>query len=201
MGRTLAILLVAATTVGAQVVGELTPDVVRSAITLGTTAKAAPFYEVRVPGLFGSLYKPRLGYFTTPYLRIAQAAYEAKKFYKPFTEADVSTVMTSLELHVYGTAQAVGARVASVQAILIAPKGEHDPAKAIRPTSTAEVPVGFRNLMGMEAKGTSLMAVFPLNVLREGFEVHVIYDSGVPNGSKDKFCEDCVMEFDLKKIK
>lgn len=171
------------------------------AIALGSSAKAAPFYEIRVPGFVGSTYKPRLGYFTTPYLRVAQAAYEAKKLYKPFTEADVSPTMTALELHVYGTAQAVGARVANVQTIVITSKGERDPAKAIRPTSITEVPVAFRNLMGMEAQGKSLMAVFPLDALREGFEVHVIYDSGVPNGGRDKFCEDCFMEFDLKKIK
>ncbi|MCA1564032.1 MAG: hypothetical protein LC753_20745 [Acidobacteria bacterium] len=170
-------------------------------IALGASAKQAPFYEIRRPGFVGSTFKPRLGYFTTPYLRIAQAAYNAKKQYKPFGEGDVTAEMTVSELHVYGMAQAVGARAANVQPIVITPKGERDPGKAIRPTSVAEVPVEFRNLMGMEAGGKGLMAVFPLEALRNGFEVHIIYDVGVPNGSRTSFCEDCFVEFDLGKIK
>ena len=61
--------------------------------------------------------------------------------------------------------------------------------------------MSFRNLMGMEAGGKSLMAVFSLSVLKKGLEVHIIYNSGVPNGSATSFCEDCVVEFDLDKVK
>lgn len=199
--RILVALLSATSVVGAQVVTTITPDAVRAAIALGGSAKQAPFYEIRRPGFVGSAFKPRLGYFTTPYLRIAQAAYEAKKQYKLFGENDVTPTMTAPELHVYGMAQAIGARVANVQTIVITAKGERDPDKAFRPTSGTEVPVEFRNLMGMEAGGKSLMAVFPLEALRSGFEVHIIYDSGVPNGSRTNFCEDCFVEFDLGKIK
>ena len=65
----------------------------------------------------------------------------------------------------------------------------------------AEVPVQYRNLMGMTAEGKSLMAVFPLDALRESNEVHIIYDSGVQHGGKNKFCEDCFVEFRLAKIR
>jgi hypothetical protein len=109
--------------------------------------------------------------------------------------------MTALELHVYGMAQPVGARIANVQNIVITRKGERDAAKTLQPTSLVEVPVEFRNLMGMEAQGKSLMAVFPIDALQEGFAVHIVYDSGVPNGGRDKFCEDCFVEFDLKRIR
>ena len=109
--------------------------------------------------------------------------------------------MTVSELHVYGIAQVVGARVANVQNVVITPKAVHDPSSAIRPTSMVEIPVEFRNLMGMQAQGKSVLAVFPLDALRDGFEVHIIYDSGVPNGRLNSFCEDCFMEFDLKRGK
>ena len=203
MSRLLAVasLAVFAAPVAAQVVTEMTPERVREAIAVGTSQKEAPYYEIRKGGFGGSLYKPRLGSFTTPFLRVAQAAYEAKKQYRPFTEADVPAEMLAPELRVYGMSQAEGARIANVQAIVITPKGQRDPAAAIRPSSTAEVPVQYRNLMGMTAEGKSLMAVFPLEVLRESNEVHIIYDSGVHDGRENKFCEDCFVEFKLEKLR
>lgn len=199
--RILAVLLLITAPTAAQVITNVTPETVRSAIAFGTAAKEPPFYEIRRSGFVGSVYKPRLGFFTTPYLRIAQATYESKKQYKPFSEADVTPAMTVSELHVYGMAQAVGARIANVQNIVITRKGERDAAKAVQPASVSEVPVEFRNLMGMQAQGKNLLAVFPLAALKEGFEVHVIYDSGVPNGSANSFCDDCFVEFDLKKVR
>ena len=185
----------------AQIVTEMTPEKIREAIAFGTAQKEAPYYEIRKPGFVGSVYKPRLGSFTTPFLRVALAAYEAKKLYKTFTETDVSREMVAPEVHVYGMSQADGARIANVQAIVITPKGRRDPASSIRPASTAEVPVQYRNLMGMTAQGKSLMAVFPLSDFREGNEVHIIFDSGVHDGAVAKFCEDCFVELKLEKIR
>lgn len=185
----------------AQVVTDMTPEKVREAIAFGTSQKEAPYYEIRKPGFIGSVYKPRLGSFTTPFLRVALAAYEAKKQYKVFTEADVSKEMVAPEVHVYGMSQADGARIANVQTVVVTPKGRHDPASAIRSISTAEVPVQYQNLMGMNAEGMSLVAVFPLEVFREGHEVHIVFDSGVHDGAKNKFCEDCFVELKLDKIR
>jgi hypothetical protein len=80
--QTLTAVLLIAAPVAAQVIRELLPDVVRSAIAYGSAAKGLPFCEIRRSGFIGSVYKPRLG-FTTPYLRIAQAAHEGKKQYNP----------------------------------------------------------------------------------------------------------------------
>jgi hypothetical protein len=91
--------------------------------------------------------------------------------------------------------------VANVQSIVITPKGKHEPQDAIRPISTSEIPVQFSNLMGMETEGTSLVAVFPLDVLSEENEVHIIYDSGVHDGGKNKYCEDCYTRFNLQKVR
>jgi hypothetical protein len=184
-----------------QLVTDMTPERIREAIAFGKSQKEAPYYEIRKAGLIGSVFKPRLGSFTTPFLRVALAAYEAKKQYRVFTEADVSKDMIAPEVHVYGMSQADGARIANVQTIVLTPRGRHDPANAIRPASTEEVPVRFRNLMGMNAAGKNLMAVFPLEVFREGHEVHIVFDSGVHDGAKNKFCEDCFVELKLDKIR
>ena len=84
---------------------------------------------------------------------------------------------------------------------MITPKGKHEPEDAIRPVSTAEIPDQYRNLMGMTAEGTSLVAVFPLDALSEENEVHIIYDSGVHDGGEHKYCEDCYTQFKLDKVR
>ena len=196
-----ALVAVCAAPVSAQIVTEMTPEKIREAIAFGTSQKEAPYYEIRLPGFVGSVYKPRLGSFTTPFLRVALAAFEAKKLYKTFTEADVPRELVAPEVYVYGMSQADGARIANVQAVVITPKGRHDPASAIRPVSTADVPVQYRNLMGMTAAGKNLMAVFSLEAFREGNEVHIVFDSGVHDGAKAKFCEDCFVELKLDKVR
>jgi hypothetical protein len=45
------------------------------------------------------------------------------------------------------------------------------------------------------------MAVFPLEVLREGNEVHIVFNSGVHDGAVNKLCEDCFVEFKLDKVR
>lgn len=94
--------------VSAQAISDLTPDQLRKAISFGSSQKKAPYYEIRKGGFFGSVYKPTLGGYTTPYLRVAQAAFRAKKQYKSFTEADVTEDMLVPELRVYGYSQVDG---------------------------------------------------------------------------------------------
>ncbi len=124
------------------------PSDIQAAIVYGSSRKAVPRYVIRKGGFFGSVYKPVLGVFTTPFLRVAQAAFEAKKQYKVFSAADVSREMLAPVLLVYGFSPADGARIASVQSIIVTPKGRHEPETAIRPDSSKEVPVEFRNQMG-----------------------------------------------------
>ena len=183
------------------VVATMTPELIREAIAFGGSQKNAPCYAIQKRGFVGSLYKPVLGVFTTPFCRVAMAAYEAKRQYKAFSESDVAPEITVPELNVIGMAQANGARVASVQTIVIMPKGQHEISAAIHPSSTREVPVEFRNAMGMKAEGRSLLAVFALDVLQEGAEVHIVYDSGVHNGAENKYCEDCAVDFKLEKVR
>ena len=195
------VIILTATPASAQVLTNLTPVQIREAIAYGSSEKKVPYYEIRKGGIFGSDYKPTLGSYTTPYLRVAQAAFQAKKQYRSFTEADVTEDMLAPELRVYGYSQAEGPRIANVQAVVITPKKKHEPEDAIRPVSTSEIPVEFSNLMGMKSEGTSLLAVFPLDVLSEDNEVHIIYDSGVHDGGENKYCEDCYTKFNLEKVR
>jgi hypothetical protein len=55
--------------------------------------------------------------------------------------------------------------------------------------------------MGMTAEGRSLVAVFPLDVLNEEHEVHIIYDSGVHDGGEHKYCGDCYTRFKLDDVR
>ncbi len=52
----------------------------------------------------------------------------------------------------------------------------------------------------MTAEGKSLSAVFPMEVLSEKNEVHIIYDAGVHNGGEYKYCEDCYTTFWLDSV-
>jgi hypothetical protein len=192
--------LLAFSSVSAQLVTAMTQDKIQEAIALGVSQKESPMYRIHKGGFFGSIYKPVLGFFTTPFARVAEAAYEAKKQYKAFAESDVTQDILAPELRVYGMAQADGARIANFQTIVITPKGGRDAARAIQPSSTTEIPVEFKNAMGMTAQGKSLMAVFPLDVL-ETNEVDLVYDSGVHNGGEHKYCEDCSVQFKLDKIR
>jgi hypothetical protein len=190
-----------AVTARAQILTEMTPERIAEAIAFGTAQKERPVYEIRQRGLMGSMYKPTLGYFSTPFLRVAQGAYSAKKNYQPFTAADVTPDMVAPEVRVYGMAQARGALVSNVQTVVLTPKGARGPEAAIRPASITEIPVEFKNAMGMQAQGKSLMAAFPIDAFRDGYEVHLVYDAGVHNGGEYKFCEDCAVELKLDKVR
>ena len=40
-----------------------------------------------------------------------------------------------------------------------------------------------------------------IDALREGREIHVIYDGRVHDGGRNKFCEDCSVEIKLKEVR
>jgi hypothetical protein len=183
----------------ASVIADMTPDQVRAAIAFGISGKTAPPpYAIRQSGFVGSLYKPRLGYYSTPFLRVAQAAFAARLQYREFVVADVTPELVAAELHVYGLAQTVGAQVANVQGVVLTRKGQAD---AIRPTRVSDIPVEFRNLFGLQLAGTSVLAVFPLEALQPGTTIHILYDGPVHDGGATKFCQDCAVDVDLDHVR
>jgi hypothetical protein len=80
------------------------------------------------------------------------------------------------------------------------PKGSKDVGAAIQPTKTSEVSEEFRNMMGAVLEGKSIHAVFPLDALKPGREIVVVYDRIVGENYIRK-CTECRVELDLKGVR
>ena len=92
----------------------------------------------------------------------------------------------------------------NVEAVVILPKGAKDPSKAIQPIRTEEVTDEYKNLLGAEMSGKSMVAVFPLDALREGHEVMVVYDRKVYKTMSFMMrggCTECRAEIKLDKLR
>lgn len=182
----------------AQVVTEVTPVLIQEAIDGG----APGMYRLQESSGWGN--EPLLGYFTTPYSRVALAAAAARKRYKTFTPADVTPEMLAPELHVYAVSRAIEGRmnaIANVEAVVVMPYKSKDRSAVVQPTSTTELTEEYQNLMGAVASGRSILAVFPLSVLDEKNEIRVVFDRYVPGSTLLKGCTDCGVRFKLDKVR
>jgi hypothetical protein len=194
-GLTLVVVLAAGNALAQpKVAADLTPDQVKAAIA---DTKNDGCYGLRAGRAL--MAKIAVGCFTTPYSRVVMAAQAAKKKYKPFTEADVTPeIVAPGELHIHAFAgDPVGPGMANVQAVVIMPKGAKDQAKAVQPTKSEEATAEYKNAMGAEFEGKSVTATFPLEMLSEANEVHIVYDAQLDKA----FCEDCKVEFKLKDVR
>jgi hypothetical protein len=179
---------------------ELTPAIIEEAIAAGERGRVPDGILQPFSRMWGS--GPHVATFSTPFMRIAAAALDAKRNYRKFTAADVTSDLSAVELHVYAWAQTQGPAVANVTTVVITPKkGSQDEkaARAIRPTRFESIPTSFKNLFGAEFSGDSKLAVFPLDVLSEQHEVHVVYDRPVGEGQTS--CSDCAAPFKLKNVR
>ena len=182
----------------AQVVTDVTPALVQEAITSGGSG----LYRLQERTIWGN--GPELGYFTTPYSRVALAAALARKHGTPFTPGDVTPEMLAPELHVYAASQAIYGnmnRIANVEAVVILPYRSKDQSAAIRPTRITQVAEDLWSLMGPIARGRNIMAVFPLSVLNENNEIRVTFDRHVPGSASIKGCTACSVRFTLDKVR
>jgi len=185
-----------------RVVSEMTPALIAEAITAGEKGRASDGVMEK-----GSLSGwTTLAVFSTPFMRVAAAAQQAKKEYKRFTPDDVTPEMIAPELHIYAFAQAVDASSANVTTVVITPrKGSHEEkaAQALHPTRFEPMPMLFQNLFGARFKGEGRLAVFPLSALSGANEVHVVYDQKVKIGvgSFASYCDDCAVWFRLTKVR
>jgi hypothetical protein len=164
--------------------------------------------------------------FSTPSMRVAMAARQAKKAYRKFTAEDVTPEMIAPELHVYAWSQVNGANqpsrdpvggnaiydsappgAANVTAIVITPKKgkqEEKMAAAIHPTRFEKMPILWQNLFGAEIRAFGMVGVFPLSALSDQNEVHVIYDKAATMGTNamgGRHCDDCSAGFPMKKVR
>jgi hypothetical protein len=174
---------------------------IRSAIAFGNAAEKLEPYELRASGpiaLGMKWEKVRMAVYTTPFLRVALAAFQAKKLFKTFAPENVTPEMIRPVLEVYAASipREGTAIVGNVQTVIITKVGRKDP--IIRPMETAPSSENWRNLFGFSAAGTGMMAVFPLEALSEQNEIHLVYDTKVGRG---KTCDDCTVKFNLDKVR
>jgi hypothetical protein len=101
----LVVAIAAAMTAQAQIVREMTPELISEAITLGTKAKDLGPYRIQEKARWS--WPPLIAYYTTPLFRVALAANTAKKHYRQFTEADVTPEMLAPEIQVYAAPHSV----------------------------------------------------------------------------------------------
>jgi hypothetical protein len=179
----------------AQVVAEMTPDLVKAAIA---DTKADGCYDL----------KKGFACFTTPYSRVAFAAREARKKYAPFTELQVTPEMVAPVVEVMAWPQnsfvfgsgKTGPPI-SVSRIVIMPAKGKDPSQAIQPSEQVDLDRSYSNLLGATWEARGILARFPLAVVSVGNEVRVVYDGKGCADWHTKPSEECVFRFDLKGVR
>ena len=179
-----------------QIVTEMTADKISEAIAWGPTQDSFHAYVSK-----GNASCQ----FTTPYLRVAIAAKEAKKAYKPFAEANVTPEMKAPVVQMICHASPVMGNlltegVSSVENIVILPRdGGGTP---IQPTVSKTISDPLRNKLGNTYEASGMIAIFPLDVLRAENQVHVIFTRKIyPKGRLLGSCQDCAMDFKLDNIR
>jgi hypothetical protein len=189
------LVMVAPASVGAQVVAEMTPELVKQAIA---DTKNDGCYDLR----------KGFACFTTPYSRVALAAQAARKKYQTFTEKDATSEMIApiVEIlaepqpsFVYGRGR-VGPPI-DVSAVIVIPAKSKDPSGAIQPSDTGPLDEHYQNMMGAHWEAKGLVARFPLAVVTEANEVRVVYDGKGCIDWKMKYSTECTFKFDLKGVK
>lgn len=151
----------------------LTPDRIREAIAQAE----APKYQI---DMVEWPFTPVI--FDTPFQRVAEAAIEAKRAYRPFAITSVTAKMTAPEVNVVALPAlkppVLPAGYSDVVAIILMPIGSDDRGRAILPISQEK----FRAPEG----GNGLMATFPLLAMRVGNELRVVYREKVCAGATPK---------------
>ncbi len=192
-----AIYVLAASTALGEIVGAITPSQVKEAIAFGTNAKKVQLYR-----LSSHMGRVTCG-FSTPFLRIAMAAREAKKNYKPFTETDANGAFAGPFVEIACPSTFVGGSgpeakriFANVQNVVITGKGGSS--DAVQPTKTEAMPETYQNAFGLKIEASGLLATFPVEAFKKpGAEIHVIYDKKVKAGFSG--CDDCTIEIRIAK--
>ena len=177
----------------AQIIHDITPEQIREAIAYGNSAKELSAYKIQYNSVL-TLTFVVFGSYTTPFLRVALAANTAKKRYVRFTETDVTPEMTANEIHVLAPSIPLGARVANVETVVVTPINSRDLSQTVQPKRMFEVNAEYKNLFGFTGQGRGMLAVFPLDVWRDGNEVHLVFDQ-FPGGT------DCKVKIRVDKIR
>ena len=143
----------------------LTADQIKAALAADRTATACyPLYG-------GSwLTKQAFGCLTTPYSRVVAAAQNARKMYQEPT-LPAPDVIADGEVHIHAFSHAIKRDVSSPVMVVLMPAKSKDKSKAIRPTRIEESKTHYSNAYGATSEGKELMAVFPMELLSDRYEI------------------------------
>jgi hypothetical protein len=162
----------------AQAVPPIRPEDVARAIEEGASADRAPIMPLVQPS-DAENYRVICGLLSTPLSRVRALAYDARRAYKTIQPSDIPPEALAAELRVRAIADPIvdgKKRVSIARTIVIAPKGEADPAKVTQPTTLELRPARFTNAFGAAREGIEAEASFPLAAVVPGSEVRVVYD-------------------------
>lgn len=175
-------------------VTEMTPARVSEAIAIGSQAKKLDY-----PRLKGG---PAECVLVTPFMRVARAAYDAKRAYKTLAPEDVSHDMLAATVDFVCPSQCVVKActhrfgVGTVQAVVITGKGGAFPEQ---PLSSAPMSEVYENAFGASRQASGLIATFSASAIQPGRELHVVFDKKV-NGLFGG-CEDCRIDLKLEGVR
>lgn len=115
---------------------------------------------------------PGLGFFTTPFVRVALASAQARERSRPFTRKDVLPWMLDPIVTVYLPAY----ENATPEHVVIRPVGDDRPTAAIQPTRTRSMNSERDSIVqvGQTRAFEALVADFPLKALRPGYEFYFV---------------------------
>ena len=173
----------------------LTADQIKAA--LAADRKATACYP-----LYGGNWfmKEVFGCLTTPYSRVVAAAQNARKMYQEPT-LPAPDVIADGELHIHAFSHALKRDVSSPVMVVLMPAKSKDKSKAIRPTRIEESKTHYSNAYGATSEGKELMAVFPMELLSDKYEIHIVFDESRYGMGCEEKGTDCTVEVDLKDVK
>ena len=99
-----------------------------------------------------------------------------------------------------------GTGVANVVTIVLLPHDSKNSQQAIQPVRIAAASEQYKNLFGFTGEGQGMLAVFPLDVWTEDKDVHVVFNTGIPNSNPLGTgglggCTDCKSRVYLSKVR
>ena len=168
------------------------PGWIKPAIELGSSRSVAPiplgklgFAPLRVLLRFREVkHDEGFAYLTTPFLRVAIAASEARRNMLPFTARDVTSDMLRPVARVYvptyrqgsaaGLSSAGWVTEKTPSRIVIRSLGASEPTDAIQPLSLKPFDASTLPLSFLSKMGQGIVADFPLDAVRAGREFYIV---------------------------
>jgi hypothetical protein len=149
------------------------PAWVQQAIDIGAGKDVRPYPLKRI-GV-------QLASFTTPFLRVAIAATDAKKKLMKFDGSMVTDEMLQ-DVVIVRVPPIMGRDMSSpkegVAHVVIKKPKSKNPEDALQPTTEEPFTESASNLMGAKIEKQGIIATFPLSALKEGQVFFIIYERG-----------------------